>query len=698
MWDDHIVVEGNPFVLDTANARRLVSLDFYRTVTPVEGAARPVMLASLLADRALSPGSPRGYHRTNVLLHAAAAGAFYLFTAAAGGAPALAAGLLFAVHPVATEAVDVVSFRADLLAALFGFLALLFYVLARRGEGARRWGALAAAAACYALALFSKEMAVTVPSLAALWELTAGRREKPARAVWAAAIALAMLVTGAYLAYRAPRSEYKGVGGSSVLAAIKRAVPAAPGPAAVPAASPEPRRAGLKRGGSDALYAQALDPSPPPWKELYSDRGANARAMAVVAARYAGLLAWPAALRADRAPRLFDGWLNAPVLGAWGLLLALLGLLLWSARRAPAWAWIVGWFFLALVPVSNLVPLYNPIAERYLYFVCPAAAWAAALLLERLPARARAAALAVLVAALGARTILRNADWRSDESYVEAELRRGEPSARVLYNAGLLRQKAGDLEAARGFYERSRALNPGSWETAANLASVLESLKKEKEARALFAEAERLGWKPTSEQTAQRVADLVNRGVDEHRAGRLDAAAKLLEEALRADSEDVGALHNLSKVRADQGRLDVARGLLRHVLERDPGHVGARYDLAVILQRLGDLAGAEAAYRKVVAREERLEALHNLSGLLEAAGRLDEAERFALRAEKLAPDHPGPQTVLGNVYLKRGRPDRALPYYRRALEAAQKPDQPTGAAAVAQANLAACLKKLSRPD
>lgn len=682
VWDDHIVVEGNPFVLETANARKLVSLDFYRTVTPVEGAARPVMLASLLVDRALSPADPRGYHRTNVLLHGAAAGAFYLFTAASGAAPALAAGLVFAVHPVNTEAVDVVSFRADLLAAFFGFLALLLYLRARRAQGAARWAWLPAAGACYALALLSKEMAITVPPLAALWELTRGRRVRPAAAVRAAACALAVAVTALYLAFRAPRSEYRGVGGSKVLAAFKGVAPTAPAPA-------PPR---------SELFDPAADPSPPSWRPLYADPSANARAMTVVGARYLGLLVWPRVLRADRAPELFDRWLDAKVLRACALLLALLAGLLWSARAASAWAWVVGWWFLALVPVSNLVPLYNPVAERYLYFVCPGAAWAAALLVARLPRRARAAALGGLVLMLGARTRARNADWASDEAFLQAELRRGDPSARVLYNAGLLRQREGKLEEARVLYERSRALHPGSVETTVNLASVLLALGRNAESRALFGEAERLGWKPTPEQLARRASDLVNRGVDAHRAGRLADAAALLDQALRLDGADATARHDLAKVRVDQGRLREARRLLEDVAAADPARTDARYDLAVVCQRLGDPRAAEAAYRGVVEREERLEALHNLSGLLEASGRLEEAESFALRAAALAPSHPGPQTVLGNVYLKRGRPDLALPHYRLALEASSGPEEPAETAALARANVAACLRMLGRSD
>ena len=64
---------------------------------------------------------PRGYHAVNVLLHGAVSALVFVLAAselvALRPSAALAAGLLFAVHPVHTEAVAGIVGRAELLAA-----------------------------------------------------------------------------------------------------------------------------------------------------------------------------------------------------------------------------------------------------------------------------------------------------------------------------------------------------------------------------------------------------------------------------------------------------------------------------------------------------------------------------------------------------------------------------------------------------
>ncbi len=68
--------------------------------------------------------------------------------------PALAASLLFAVHPVHTEAVTGVVGRAELLSSVFFILALLSYREAALRGCAR---AMAACVACVGMAMLCKE-------------------------------------------------------------------------------------------------------------------------------------------------------------------------------------------------------------------------------------------------------------------------------------------------------------------------------------------------------------------------------------------------------------------------------------------------------------------------------------------------------------------------------------------------------------
>lgn len=122
---------------------------------------RPVVMLSFALDRALWGASPFGFHLTNVLLHAAAAGLLARLAAAAGLGPgaSLAAALAFLAHPVQTEAVTYVSGRTDVLAAVFVLGALLAWRRARRATDA--WAA--ATAGAFVAALLCKEAVALLP-------------------------------------------------------------------------------------------------------------------------------------------------------------------------------------------------------------------------------------------------------------------------------------------------------------------------------------------------------------------------------------------------------------------------------------------------------------------------------------------------------------------------------------------------------
>jgi len=125
-----------------------------------------------------------GYHAVNILIHALAAIAAYFFvfqtlklvdeTVEDGRARKLAffASLLFALHPIQTQAVTYIVQRQESLASLFYLIALLFFIAgARRKDKAVRSALYACTAASYALAFHSKEMAFTLPAAIFLYDV-----------------------------------------------------------------------------------------------------------------------------------------------------------------------------------------------------------------------------------------------------------------------------------------------------------------------------------------------------------------------------------------------------------------------------------------------------------------------------------------------------------------------------------------------
>ena len=132
---------------------------------------RPAMLASLMLDAAVWGKEPFGYHLTSVLLHVANVLLIWLaireMTVAEGRPekllPALLAALVFALHPIVTEAVCEPSFREDLLVVLCTLSAL---VLAMRHDPATPGSDTRRAVGCTLLCLLaiaSKEAGIVGP-------------------------------------------------------------------------------------------------------------------------------------------------------------------------------------------------------------------------------------------------------------------------------------------------------------------------------------------------------------------------------------------------------------------------------------------------------------------------------------------------------------------------------------------------------
>lgn len=153
--------------------------DFWGTLLSHSGSHksfRPLCTLSFRLNYTLHGLRPWGYHLLNVALHALVTG---LFTAisrpllGAGGPWCLLAGLLFASHPIHTEAVAGVVGRADVGAALFFLLSLLCYT---QHCQERRWCWLLASLWCAAASMLWKEQGVTVLAVAAAYDLLVFQR------------------------------------------------------------------------------------------------------------------------------------------------------------------------------------------------------------------------------------------------------------------------------------------------------------------------------------------------------------------------------------------------------------------------------------------------------------------------------------------------------------------------------------------
>jgi len=401
--------------------------------------ARLVAYLSFGLNHRLGGLDPTGYHVVNILVHAGASLALLALARltlelALRGRPlvprhrdgaALLAALLFACHPIQTQAVTYVVQRMASLATLFYLLSLLLYARSRLAErpGARA-AFLASAVATAVLAMKTKEIAFTLPFAALLYDVAF--LEGPLRA---RARALAPMLATALVIPLAWLDLGRGLSGAVASAAVATRIQ-----------TEMPR----------LVYFLHEWP---------------------VVVRYLGLLLLPVGQSADPDLLPRSDLATAPVIASGLLLLALSGLgvaLLLRPRRPEGRVAGFGicFFFIAASVESSFIPFRDLMFEHRVYLPLAGAALAAAagaLAIVRFrPSweRPLAAAAALWVLALGAATVARNGVWRDEETLWRDTVAKSPWNARAHYHLGNALRERGDLAAAARLWQRATELRP----------------------------------------------------------------------------------------------------------------------------------------------------------------------------------------------------------------------------------------------
>jgi len=423
---------------------------YWQSVAGSGGLYRPVVMLSYALNHLLGELDPWGYHLVNVVIHAVNAVLVLLVIGELFGDRRFAfwSGLLFALHPIRTEAVAYVVGRAESLAAL-GFLAAWWCWLR---------GRVLAAAVFFLAAAWSKESAFTFLAVPLLCDLVRARRPQ-----WrsylplAAAAAVALAVRWAVLGGLAPLSISAGANPIGTAPAATRLMTAT------------------------AVFGQYL------W-----------------------LLVWPGPLSADYSfnqipPVTTPG--SAGFLAGAAALVALVVATVWAWRRSKP-LFFCGAFFLATFSLTSnfLRPIGTIMAERLLYlpslgFTC-AVAWVLARGGGRQAATVAGAALALVY---GARTVARSADWHDHVALFSSAARVSPNSALVQANLAnaLLYQRGDAAGAARHALEAIR-IEPGDPAAYMTLGDAYANLSDPANAARAYARVEQLAPGTAGAQEAAR--------------------------------------------------------------------------------------------------------------------------------------------------------------------------------------------------
>jgi protein O-mannosyl-transferase len=408
-FDDYNVVVNNPAVHSLA-----AWLESMPGIRP--------LLKLTYAFNWIAGAGAFGFHLFNVLVHAAnAVILFYLLRTLRkermDDIVPFAAALLFALHPVQTEAVTYISGRSVSLMALFYLGSVLAYMRADSMSCPWRWRA--GSAVLFAMAVLTRETAVTLPLALLLVEAAAANASlvqvlKRQGLHWAVLV-FCLLVMAASPAYR---------------------------------------------NLADVSFATR-----PFWANLLT----QANAMGWLAGQL--LMPWNLSIDPD-----------LPIVTEWSRAIAfkLLALVAVAAtgfaalHRAPWLAFGILWYLLHLLPTNSIVPRLDVANDRHLYLAGIGAYVIAGIAIQALLARLHRrwlvhCAIAVMMLGLGAATLLRNQVYGSQQAFWEDAAAKSPAKPRVHNNLGWAYQQEGRLPEARRAYERALELDADYWRARINL-------------------------------------------------------------------------------------------------------------------------------------------------------------------------------------------------------------------------------------
>ena len=634
--------------------------------------ARPLPYLTFAIDHAIWGNNPFGYHLANLAIHVIAAVALFHLVRLTLLSPrlrgrfgdaavplAMVIAMIWAVHPLQTQAVTYVYQRIESMTGMLCLVSLAAFARAASAGWSPRW--LAVSVAASAAAMFSKENAVVLPLLILSYDWFFVSPEPPAawpRDLWSR------------------RGYYALLAGTWLVLGIQLAV----------------------QGGEYQEFKKEIHP---PLAYALTQSG--------VILHYLRLAVWPVGQQFDYSswPIASSPWQVLPSLVT--ILTLLVVTAVGTLRRRP-WAWLGAAFFLVLAPTSSIMPIEAVANEHRMYLALASVVSAIVLAVLGLAGRAAVAlpglakvdhripavAAGTLIMLLVVATQFRNQLY-TKVSAIWLDVEVNDPgNYRTNWVLACIFGGAGHLDAALLFAEKTLQRRPD-----ANIFNDLAGFHSKKGdyvhaekilRRGLELQQAALG--PEHEAVLATVVDLAvalrNQGnIDEAAAlcaGSLDAIQRVLGDK---DDATISASMMASLGLSQQGEHAKAEALARAALAtarrtKKPPNViivNATVVLADVLRKGGRPAEAEgilrpainelrSATRRTISPSTLEEAL---ASALEESGRFDEAVALRRRVatdneRQLGPDHAITRTAAEKLAIAMAAQRFANGDYRAAAD------------------------------
>lgn len=537
IWDDIGVVRDNLHIRSFSNLGKIFTQSIGAGAGDESHFYRPVVMATYMLNYYWGRLNVTGYHLGNILLHILTVLSFYWLVCLLFQNRPLAffAAVIFVVHPVHTEAVAYIADRADIMAALFILLSFIFYI---KYIGFQSKGKYVLMLFSFAAALFSKENSIIFPGLLLLYHYIF--RKKVNFRAYISICVIAVI----YLLLRLTLLKSAAGAGTAWVSTI---------PARLP-----------------GFFAAVIS--------------------------YIRLLFFPFGLHMEYGKKLFSVINPRVILG----ICAAVFLLFYAFRqkdKRQLVSFSLGWFFLTLLPVSNLYPLAFFMSEHWLYLpsmgFCLIIAYLIISFYQRFGCKKAVVLFSlVLIGLFFYLTVNQNNYWSNTENFYKRTLKYAPDSARVYNNLGVVYYGYGKFKEADEHCKKAIELEGNFSNAYSNQGVIYKNMGKYEEAILAYKKA--ISLDPDYAQAYN------NLGVVLRNLGRYQEAIEIYKQALEVDSNYANAYYNLGYAYNELGRKNEAIESFKQAIEYNPYFLDAYNNLGVCYNDIGDIDKSIALFERAL--------------------------------------------------------------------------------------------------
>jgi len=657
VFDDVSAIKDNKDLRPSSPWSNILKHDFWGTDMRKEHSHksyRPFTVLSFRLNYMVHQLEPMGYHAINLFLHAIVSLLYHKLvhdlisvviiasssrsssstSTPSASSVAFLSAVLFAVHPVHTEAVTGVVGRAELISSIFFILAVLQYKHGASSDSKTSKlslvSSLVLVPAFVAFAMFSKEQGITVLGVCFVYEVIVVQN-------------LDDRLQQLLFKVNNNNSSVKIKSGSLNFGAFFSRIGV------------------LAVTGVTLLYVrfQVMGSNLPVFTNFdnpasYEDPPTKQLTWSYLVAVNLRLLLAPVDLCCDwtmKTVALVRHWcdprnlatLCTALLLGWLGIWALLGAAITQPRRRLV-LMSLALMGLPFLPASNLFfPVGFVVAERVLYLPSMGFCLLVALGYDQLvkSAETRQRHLAAiflkfcfvsLISFHGAKTIVRNTDWTNELSIFTSGIVVNPENAKLWNNVGHAHEASDDFQKALSYFEKAAAVQPDDLGAHINVGRTHNNLGNYHKAEAAYLKAKAMmpqpkaGGQPYTARIApQHLSVFLNLGnLIARDAGRLEEADGLYRRAISMRSDYIQAYINRGDVLIKMGKHGEAAEVYRQALTYEPDNPDLHYNLGVVHIEMGRPAEALAHFdRALVIDPDHLQALTNSAVLMQETGRAD---------------------------------------------------------------------------